>query len=183
VQLYEKALKVNPGLAAGHLDLAMLLHDDVGDYVGAICHYRLYLDLRPDAAKSDMIQNRMNDAVIRLAASAREADNGLAKDAGESLLRENEALRQEIRRLRAAASQEGGRVAVTNTLQTVGSAADGAVRPAGPRQYVVKSGDTLGTIARDMYGNVAEWKKIHAANKEALSGPDLLVVGQVLMIP
>ena len=63
-------------------------------------------------------------------------------------------------------------------------AAAGAAAGAGAaRQYTVKSGDTLSKIAKAMYGDAAQWKKIHAANKAKIPNPDLIHPGDELTIP
>lgn len=51
------------------------------------------------------------------------------------------------------------------------------------RFYTVKSGDTLGKIAKEHYGNASEYPKIFEANKPLLSDPDKIYPGQVLRIP
>ena len=51
------------------------------------------------------------------------------------------------------------------------------------RTYTVKSGDTLGKIAKEYYGNAMEYPKIFEANKPMLSDPDKIYPGQVLRIP
>ena len=53
----------------------------------------------------------------------------------------------------------------------------------GGRTYTVKSGDTLSKIAKELYGDAGEWKKIHEANKAAIPNPDLIHPGQELQIP
>lgn len=49
--------------------------------------------------------------------------------------------------------------------------------------YTVKSGDSLWKIAKQFYGNGAEYNKIYEANKDKISNPDVIFVGQVLTIP
>lgn len=51
------------------------------------------------------------------------------------------------------------------------------------RTYTVQSGDTLGKIAKEFYGNAMEYPKIFEANKPMLSDPDKIYPGQVLRIP
>lgn len=51
------------------------------------------------------------------------------------------------------------------------------------RMYTVKSGDTLGKIAKQFYGNANEYEKIFEANKPMLKHPDKIYPGQVLRIP
>ena len=51
------------------------------------------------------------------------------------------------------------------------------------KTYTVKSGDCLWTIAKKYYGNGAQYMKIYNANKDKMSNPNLIYVGQVLTIP
>lgn len=53
----------------------------------------------------------------------------------------------------------------------------------GGRTYTVKSGDTLSKIAKEFYGNANDYNKIFEANKDQLSSPDRINVGQELKIP
>ena len=58
-----------------------------------------------------------------------------------------------------------------------------AAAGAGGRTYTVKPGDTLSKIAKEFYGNANEYPKIFEANKDQLSSPDRINVGQELKIP
>jgi len=49
--------------------------------------------------------------------------------------------------------------------------------------HVVAKGDTLFGLARRYYGNPAKWKDIAKANQDDLRDPNLLRVGQRLVIP
>ena len=51
------------------------------------------------------------------------------------------------------------------------------------RTYSVVSGDTLSKIAKHYYGDANDWPKIFDANRDKLSNPDRINVGQVLRIP
>ena len=51
------------------------------------------------------------------------------------------------------------------------------------RIWVVKKGDTLGGIAKKVYGNVMDYKKIYQANPDILRRPDRIYIGQKLRIP
>jgi len=65
-----------------------------------------------------------------------------------------------------------------------GGPAPSAAGPAAPGDsYTVKAGDTLSKIAKDHYGNANDYMKIFNANKDKLSDPDKIKVGQVLLIP
>lgn len=49
--------------------------------------------------------------------------------------------------------------------------------------YEVKPGDTLGHIAQRVYGKASLYTKIFEANRDILSDPNLIKVGQKLKIP
>ena len=51
------------------------------------------------------------------------------------------------------------------------------------KTYTVKSGDSLWKIAKQFYGNGANYTKIYEANKDKIKNPSLIYAGQVLTIP
>jgi nucleoid-associated protein YgaU len=58
--------------------------------------------------------------------------------------------------------------------------------PAAPpsvKTYTVQSGDSLSKIAKQFYGNANAYMKIFEANKDQLSDPNKIQIGQVLKIP
>lgn len=50
-------------------------------------------------------------------------------------------------------------------------------------KYTVVSGDTLGKISKHFFGEAGKYMQIFDANKGTLSDPDLIEVGQELVIP
>jgi nucleoid-associated protein YgaU len=50
-------------------------------------------------------------------------------------------------------------------------------------KYVVKAGDSLSAIAKEVLGDVNRWKEIWEANKAAVPDPNAISVGQELLIP
>ncbi len=54
-----------------------------------------------------------------------------------------------------------------------------------PKQktYTVAAGDSLSKIAKQYYGNVNQYMKIYEANRNVLSDPNVVKIGQVLVIP
>ncbi len=71
-------------------------------------------------------------------------------------------------------------------IQVNSGFADQATRAgdtSGARTYTVKAGDSLSKIAKEVYGDASQWKKIHEANKAAVPNPDLIHPGQELQIP
>ncbi len=53
----------------------------------------------------------------------------------------------------------------------------------GGQKYTVQAGDTLSAISKRFYGNSNEYMKIFNANKDKLSDPNKVQVGQELVIP
>ena len=51
------------------------------------------------------------------------------------------------------------------------------------RTYVVKRGDTLSGIAKEVYGDGKKWREIYEANKDKIKDPDLIQVGWELRLP
>lgn len=50
--------------------------------------------------------------------------------------------------------------------------------------YSIKKGDSLSTIAKKVYGDSSQWKKIYNANKSAIGGnPNKIGAGKKLVIP
>jgi nucleoid-associated protein YgaU len=52
-----------------------------------------------------------------------------------------------------------------------------------PKTYTVAAGDSLSKIAKHVYGNASQYMKIFEANKDKISDPDKIKVGQELVIP
>ena len=50
-------------------------------------------------------------------------------------------------------------------------------------RHLVTSGETLGKIAKQYYGDVMKYKEIFAANSDILKNPDLIYPDQELIIP
>jgi len=55
--------------------------------------------------------------------------------------------------------------------------------PPEPRTHKVQAGDTLSKISKQFYGDAGKYMKIFEANKDQLTDPNLIKVGQVLRIP
>ena len=55
--------------------------------------------------------------------------------------------------------------------------------PPAEKTYTVAAGDSLSKIAKQFYGNANEYMKIFDANKDKLTDPNNIKVGQQLVIP
>ncbi len=65
-----------------------------------------------------------------------------------------------------------------------GNSAQPADPAAAGTSYTVVSGDSLSKIAKNHYGDAAQWHQIYEANKAIIgSNPDHIEVGQELTLP
>lgn len=71
----------------------------------------------------------------------------------------------------------------TPRQQTEQSGAASGQRQSQQREYVVKPGDSLSKIAKQVYGNAADWQKIYQANRSTIKDPDLIHPGQKIILP
>jgi nucleoid-associated protein YgaU len=69
----------------------------------------------------------------------------------------------------------------TNYIQSITKEAK--TRKKEMRYITVKKGDTLGKIAKRVYGNVMDYEKIYVANPDIVRRPDKIYVGQRLRVP
>jgi nucleoid-associated protein YgaU len=53
----------------------------------------------------------------------------------------------------------------------------------GEQIYTVAAGDSLSKIAKKLYGDANQWKRIFEANRDQIKNPDLIHPGQKLKIP
>ena len=51
------------------------------------------------------------------------------------------------------------------------------------RDYTIRSGDSLSKIAKQFYGDAADWQKIYQANKDTIKDPNMIYPGQKIKIP
>lgn len=72
-------------------------------------------------------------------------------------------------------------ITVDESLAPKATPAPAAAAPA--KTYTVQGGDTLSKISKQFYGDAGKYMKIFEANRDKLSNPDLIKVGQVLVIP
>jgi nucleoid-associated protein YgaU len=63
------------------------------------------------------------------------------------------------------------------------SSAPETAAPAQRRTYTVKKGDSLSKIAKQVYGDASQWRRIYEANKDQIKNPDLIYPDQVFEIP
>ena len=75
-------------------------------------------------------------------------------------------------------------ITVDSSLPQPQQAAAAAAAPASSgKTYTVQPGDSLSKIAKQYYGDANAYNKIFEANRDKLSDPNKIQVGQVLVIP
>ena len=76
------------------------------------------------------------------------------------------------------------KVSSTNTTQEeTSNVPSSPTADSAKRTYTVKKGDSLWNIAKKYYGDGSQYKKIYDANTNKIANPNLIYVGQVLVIP
>ena len=63
------------------------------------------------------------------------------------------------------------------------STASAPAPPVAAKTYTVAAGDSLSKIAKKLYGDANQWKKIFEANRDQIKNADLIHPGQVLKSP
>lgn len=64
-----------------------------------------------------------------------------------------------------------------------GGSSSTAPAPSTDQTYTVVKGDSLSKIAKRVYGDAQQWRKIFEANTDQIKNPDLIHPGQTLKIP
>jgi LysM repeat protein len=111
-----------------------------------------------------------------------EGDKLLIKGTAPSEQAKNEVWDQ-IKLVDASESDLIADIGVTpNWQQAAAVGAQASGQPTG-QTYTVKSGDTLSKISKQYYGSANEYMRIFYANRDQLSDPNKIKVGQELVIP
>lgn len=175
-----------------HLEAGRIFLDRLKDPITAIYHFRKYLEIKPNSDKSALVRQLIETAMKNFAASLPGQPAVGDPDRIDLLARidELEAEKRELRRQLAAANRGHGMTenpasAPTASRPAPPPPAAETTRPAAPppRSYVVEAGDTLNKISLKVYGNPNRWNDIYQANRDQLTSPHSLKVGQTLKIP
>lgn len=204
---WEEYLRRYPPAGTGaHFELAQLYHDYLDDPLLAVYHYRRHLELHPDSGDAETLavfraaaekkyfaalaETHSADAAWRPEALRLQATEAQARTLIERLLAENRILKE----------QSGVRVEATDVPAVAANPVvpppDGVVAAPPPapsaeppaaaapeRVFVVRDGDTLAKISREVYGSANHYQRIFEANRDRLAAPNQLQVGQALRIP
>lgn len=170
IELFEKALEVNPHSASAHLQLGLLYEKRSEECATAIYHFERYLKLRPNSEYAEVVRQRIVGCKQELVKSVSIGPvTGELQGQIESFARENQALKEENRRLGEEnrkwqsyfASLDrplpggGGPAPVPARPEAASPGQDlrrpvpglPPAEPSGGRTYEVRSGDTFYSIA------------------------------------
>ncbi len=174
VNAYEQALDGTAKTSEAHFRLGLIYADKLNDEVGAVHHFRRYMELSPNGLHVKEAQASL--ARLELTLATKLAGGTLITHAEAVKLKtDNADLRKQL------AARDNPALAANGTAPT--SAAGGKKPAPGSKSYVVQPGDTLASIARKFYKNKARAKDIQDANLNSVPSPTKLKPGMTLIIP
>ncbi len=182
IRAYEAALDGSPKTADLHYRIALLYDDKLKSPLDAIHHYERYLELAPSGPHATDAKNARRECEKGLQAKLNK-EGFMPQSEAAKLKIDNELLRQERTRLEGILEKNNITYKVVKLRPF--SAEENAKNnlPQGTREYKVKKGDTLASIANTFYKNRALASHIKDANQIQLKGKDLIREGQTLIIP
>ena len=173
---YEKALDGTSKTADAHFRLGLLYDGKLNDPVGAVHHFRRYLEFLPNGPHAKEAKGNLDRIELTLATSL----------AGGTLITHAEAtrLRNENKDLRAQLAMRGDAPSPSSTAGGTTALRDAGKKPApGSKTYQVQPGDTFASISRKFYKNKARAGDIQDANLNTVPGPTKLKPGMTIIIP
>ena len=181
-----------------HLEVGRLYLNHIQDPIGAIYHFKRYLEYKSHSEQAVLVRQLIQTAEKAFAKQLpgrpfeNEVDRFDLMESLQQVRQENSMLKKEILDLRQKL------IAVSNTSTLLGAetqiqnqpkslkltAADFTTAPnTQTRMYTISSGDTLSRISTKVYGVPTRWQEIYEANKAALENPHNLKLGQAIIIP
>jgi LysM repeat protein len=193
---FKDALDADPLMAKPHLDLAVIYQQYNTNYIHAIYHYDRYLELRPDSEKATFIREQRDKVERALALKTIKESSDVKKLATRALQlqKDNEVLRKRLVASTQAAQttqpssaatqspQPTSAAKTTQATQTAKTATTGTAATS-HKIYTVVAGDSLNKISKKFYGDSKYSDVIFEANRDSLSNPNALRIGQTLVIP
>lgn len=176
IKLYEAALDGTPKTAEVHYRLALVYDDKLKNARGALHHMERYLEFAPKGtyAKEALAYRREGEHKLLTSLSGGKL---ITQDDAVRIKNDNLLLTKKLNDLRAQKN-----LPTAAATPPRGETAQRPV-PAGARTHVVKSGETLASIAQKYYRNRARWKDLQDANFYSLEGTPKIKAGQVLIVP
>lgn len=174
---FRRYLERMPNAPLGHLALAGLYDESLGNPAAALYHYDEYLRLipadSPDRAVVEQYRQLVRSKLLRELSG-----EPLPELPAVALAEENRKLRQLNEQMKLYIVNQNRKIA---ELQKGPVPPEVTVTPSGDRTYIVQSGDSPAKIAQRFYGSAAKYRKIMEAN--GLTEASHLHIGQKLVIP
>lgn len=173
---FEKYLLFNPKSALTHSKLAQIYNDNLDDPLMAVYHFRKYLEFEPDSPDAQAVNAWIAAAEKRYARKIRaKFSDEFASEADLAALRETNAKYREcvlkLKEWNARLLRE------SRICDTASETTDSG------NVYIVRSGDTLSSISKKIYGTSKYHGKIFDANSDSLQAENKLKIGQKLELP
>ncbi len=207
VSAFESAIDGTPRTAEAHFRLGLIYHDHLQDPLGAIHHFRRYLEIDPQGTFSRQARANIARAEQSLATGL-SGGTLLGRQEATRIRSENLQLKQQLAVAKSAAGLPAGKgkptpppsASAEDLLGGAGvkpapgsadqRAATAAVKEAerqaqaATRSYKVQPGDTLAGISRKFYQTSNRANDLLDANMNALDGDATkLRAGMMLIIP
>lgn len=183
VRSYEAALDGTAKTAELHYRIALIYDDKLKDSLDAIHHYDRYLELAPSGAHVADSKAARKKCLGELQTEMNK-EGFIPQSQASRLRNENEDLIAEKNYYIGLLNENKipFKKLPSRSAKTPEQAAKNALPP-GTREYTVKSGDTLASIAYSVYKDRGLSGHIKDANQMLLKGKDIIHPGQVLIIP
>jgi tetratricopeptide (TPR) repeat protein len=116
IDMFEKALDVNPRSAAAHFELGVLYEQQQSDYSAALYHYQRAVLLNSNASFTELSRQRMQECKRELAKSVIQpiSMDRMQREI-ESLRGENQSLKQQLHDAQSSSAARGGAPASSNS--------------------------------------------------------------------
>lgn len=191
-------LQTSTEASESHLEIGRLYLSHLQDPIGAIYHFKKYLEYKSHSEKAVLVRQLIQTAEKAFAKQLpgnpfeNEVDRFDMMETLHQLRQENIALKREIYLLRQKHGTSHQEPSITNNETLQGQKPQSMITPATnfplamntqPKTYIISSGDTLSRISTKVYGVANRWEAIYEANKAALENPHNLKLGQELIIP
>jgi len=182
LEKFLEVIRQHPPAPRSQLQCGRIYWETLEDPVFALYHFRQFLKVAPEDARERELVPRWIGALRKMFLKQchphslyRQYANGFPVLL-QGLREENARLKQRVLELERPA---GGQPDPPEPRDTFRSEPPSARR----RFYVVQEGDTLSVISQKVFGDAGHWPAIFEANREQLSQPDQLWVGQRLLLP
>ncbi len=201
--LFLKVTEKRRDAAESHLELGRIYLTKLDNPIRSIYHFEKYIELKPNSPSSPMVRQMIGTAQKKFATSLPESpfENNFRRIELEDLLRrvqkENLDLKQKLNVAHSIIDklESSQRVVVSKDAtfaysppqrpprRAEHSASNNRERREIPATYTAQPGDSLSSISRRVYGTPNRWLDIFKANRDRMSTPESLRVGQTLRIP